>query len=390
MIPAAPQARPRLQLWCPELFAIGGIQEYSRHFLDSLLRSRQVELTDVLSRNDEELPAGFDAPSSIHFSLCGKNGASAGRLSFASTLTRTSLAHRPDLIITTHLFFAPLARWLKRVSGTPYWAVAHGFEAWDALTPRRARAMRSADRVLAVSRFTRDYLTRYHGLDPSRIHLLPNMIDPEEFAPGPRSPELLTRYGLRADQRIILTVARTESRDRYKGYDEIIQLMPEIQRAVPDAHYLLVGEGNDQARLRQLVEDLGLRERVTLATGVPRAELCAHYNLCDLFVMPSRREGFGIVYLEALACGKPVLAGRVDGSVDPLLDGKLGILVDPGNLPQIRNAIIAVLQQRHPHPNLNRPDFLRKCAVEHFGIERFEAKLEEQLADFFRPLPARA
>jgi len=80
----------------------------------------------------------------------------------------------------------------------------------------------------------------------------------------------------------------------------------------------------------------------------------------------------------------------VDGSVDPRLDGELGILVDPGNLPQIRNAIIAVLQQRHPHPNLNRPDFLRKCVVEHFGIDRFQAKLEEQFAEFLSPLPVGA
>ncbi len=252
-----PKSRRRIQLWCPELFAVGGIQAYSRHFLDALLRSDQVELTDVLTRNDERVPPEFAAPASTRFTLCGKNGASAERWTFAAALTRAALARRPNLIITTHLYFAPLARWLRRLTGIPFWAVAHGFEAWDSLSPARATALKSADRVLAVSRFTRDFLINRHGLDPARVRLLPNMIDPAEFVPAPRSPELLARYGLRADQRIILTVARTESRERYKGYDEIIQLMPEISREVPGAHYLLVGDGNDRPRIERLVSDLG-------------------------------------------------------------------------------------------------------------------------------------
>ena len=122
---------------------------------------------------------------------------------------------------------------------------------------------------------------------------------------------------------------------------------------------------------------------MTFVDTVQRDELCAHYNLCDLFAMPSRGEGFGIVFLEALACGKPALAGNRDGSVDPLRDGDLGLLVDPENLRDLRDAIIAALQKRHPHPNLFRPAYLREQVIAHFGIERFRATLETHLTEFF-------
>ena len=382
-MPAAATSRPRVQLWCPELFAVGGIQAYSRHFLNALRRSEQVNLTDVLTRNDERLPADFPPAPGTRFSLCGRGGTSAGRVKFAAALVHAALVRRPELVITTHLYFAPVARALQRLARIPFWTVVHGVEAWGPIRPALAKALRAADRILAVSRFTRDRVIERHGVDPARVHLLPNTLEAERFVPGPRPPELLARYGLRPDQPILLTVARMEATERYKGVDEILTAWPEVLAAVPDAHYLILGQGTDRARLERLVQDQGLAHSVTFTNNVERDELGAHYNLCDLFAMPSRGEGFGIVFLEALACGKPVLAGNGDGSVDPLRDGELGLLVDPDNLRDLRDAIIAVLQKRHPHPNLFRPAFLREQAIAHFGVDRFRATLEAQLSDFF-------
>ena len=383
MIPPPPSSRHRLQLWCPELFAVGGIQAYSRHFLDGLLESPQVDLLDVLSRNDEQVPADFTAPRDTRFSLCARRGMTASRPRFAAALVRAGLTRRPNLIVTTHLYFAPVARWLQRLAGLPFWIVVHGVEAWGQVRPSLAASLRAADRVLAVSRFTRDRIIEDHGVAASRVRLQPNTFDATRFTPGPRSPELLARYGLRADQPILLTVARMETTERYKGFDEIIQVLPEILQAVPDAHYLILGQGSDRARLEQLVTHAGLNRSVTFVDTVQRDELCAHYNLCDLFAMPSRGEGFGIVFLEALACGKPALAGNRDGSVDPLRDGDLGLLVDPENLRDLRDAIIAAMQKQHPHPNLFRPAYLREQVIAHFGIERFRATLETHLTEFF-------
>jgi glycosyltransferase involved in cell wall biosynthesis len=145
---------------------------------------------------------------------------------------------------------------------------------------------------------------------------------------------------------------------------------------------LLVGTGPDRARVEKLATDIGVRNAVIFAGFVSNDELCEHYNLCDLFAMPSKGEGFGIVYLEALACGKPVLAGDKDGSRDALNDGELGILVDPDDIEQIAAETICVLKREHSHPNLFRPEFLRERVTELFGFETFKQTVAERLKPF--------
>ena len=98
---------------------------------------------------------------------------------------------------------------------------------------------------------------------------------------------------------------------------------------MPHLRYVIVGRGADSTRLRRRVEELGLSDHVVLTGFVPEDELPDHYRLCDIFVMPSQAEGFGIVFLEALACGRRVVAGNGDGSAEPLLAGKLGHLLIP-------------------------------------------------------------
>ncbi len=136
-------------------------------------------------------------------------------------------------------------------------------------------------------------------------------------------------------------------------------------------HYLIAGRGDDQPRLDQLAAGAGVRGRVSFAGFVPTAELCAHYQLSDVFAMPSTGEGFGIVFLEAMACGRPVLAGNRDGSAEPLMDGRLGALVDPEDVPAIAATLADLLSQRHPNRLLFNPTELRRRVVAEFGFERF-------------------
>jgi len=264
----------------------------------------------------------------------------------------------------------------------PYVLVAHGIDAWRLSSRARKRALRKADLVLAVSRHTRDCLIQKIGLDPKRIQILPNTFSPERFAIGPKSPRLLHKYGLTPKTPVILTVCRLAGAERYKGYDQMIRALPRILSEIPDARYLLVGTGPDRGRIEKLVADLGVQDGVVFAGFVPDEELSEHYNLCDLFAMPSKAEGFGIVYLEALACGKPVLAGNKDGSRDAVNDGELGLLVDPDDTAAIASEIIRVLFRRHPHPNLFRPQLLRQRVPELFGFETFKRKVAERLRPF--------
>src|SRR6202011_918107 len=204
----------------------------------------------------------------------------------------------------------------------------------------------------------------------------------EQFYPGPKPHYLLKRYGLAANQPVILTIARLASAERYKGYDQLLRAMPLVREQFPNVGYVLRGRGPDRARIEALIRDLDVSANVTLAGYVADHELRSHYNLCDVFAMPSKVEGFGIVFLEALGCGKPVLAGNKDGSVDAVLNGALGVLVDPDNVTEIANALIAILGRKHSNRMISDADALRSRAIEAYGYQRFR----ERLSEVIRPI----
>ncbi|MGH7887268.1 MAG: glycosyltransferase, partial [Candidatus Binatia bacterium] len=260
--------------------------------------------------------------------------------------------------------------------------VAHGIDVWQLSSPAVKRALCAADKVLSVSRYTRDRLSAETGIERNRIEMLPNAVSSKRFAISPKPRRLLEKLRLRADTPVILTVCRLAAAERYKGYDQIIRALPKILTAVPNAHYVLVGSGPDRPRVEKLIRDSALQSNITLAGYVPDQELADYYNLCDIFAMPSKAEGFGIVYLEALACGKPVLAGNRDGSRDALNDGELGLLVDAGNTKEIAGEIIRVLRREHDHPMIFQPECLRRRVTELFGIERFEQTVAARVKPF--------
>jgi glycosyltransferase involved in cell wall biosynthesis len=303
-------------------------------------------------------------------------------VAFATLISGFGSWQRPDLIITTHLNFTRVAYWLKRLFGIPYLTIAHGVEAWNIQHPDLNRGLTNADLILAISRYTSNRLVEEQNLDPNKVVLLPNTFDPASFKIGPKPGYLMKHYGLTPEQPIILTVCRLAPSEQYKGYDTVLRALPEIRRRVPNVHYIIVGQGDDRARVESLIEQLSLKGVVTLAGYVPDSELSDYYNLCDIFAMPSKAEGFGIVYLEALACGKPVLAGNKDGSRDALADGELGLLVDPDDTAEIAAEIIGVLRREHPHPNIFRPEFLRQRVTELFGFATFKRTVAEHLRPF--------
>jgi glycosyltransferase involved in cell wall biosynthesis len=365
----------RLHLWIPDLFQTkGGIQVYSAYFLEAL--------QNVLPKTQLEVFLKHDSTSD--FNQTNFHGAGVYPLKirtpiFAAQLLIQGLIHRPNLVITTHLNFTEAAYQLWRLTKTPYWAVAHGIEAWDITRPSLQTALQHADRILAVSGYTRDRLIQEQPIDPNKIVTLPNTFDADRFQVAPKPAHLLERYQLKSDQPVILTVCRLANAERYKGYDQILAALPQICAAIPNIHYVIAGKGQDRARVEARIAELNLQDCVTLAGFVPDEELCDHYNLCDVFAMPSRREGFGIVYLEALACGKPVLGGNQDGAIDALCHGKLGTLVDPDNVTEIAATLIQLLQKTNPNSQLHQPDWLRQQVIETYGFGAFQARLQELL-----------
>ncbi len=212
-------------------------------------------------------------------------------------------------------------------------------KAYDGL---RRKMVQRADHLFPVSRYTAGLLEDL-GADPQRITVVGNGTDPKRFVPMDVSA---ARASLGLDQaRVILTVGRLTPR---KGIDTVIRALPSVLTEVPNAVYMVVGEGEDRGRLEALATEMGVADHVLFEGPVPFAQLPLTYNLCDVFVTPSRSappsvEGFGIVFLEANACGKPVIGARSGGIPDAIVDGETGLLVEPDDEAGLANALTALL-----------------------------------------------
>lgn len=371
---------PLCHVWLPSLVAnTGGTQTYSNFFLEALGGIDSASHYVIHSKHDRTIPPCLTSLGSAQFYGAGGVPLALRTTAFAAQLWWGAWRQRPDLIITTHLNFAPVADQLKQQLGMPYWVVAHGVEAWNLSNPRLQKALGHADRILAVSHYTRDRLLQEQALDPARVVVLPNTVASDRFTPGPKPAHLLARYGLTTDQPIILTVARLSSGEQYKGYDKVLAALPQIRQRIPQVHYLVVGKGEDQARVQGLIKAHQLEDCVTLTGFIPDGELADHYRLCDVFAMPSKGEGFGIVYLEALACGKPTLGGNQDGAIDALCQGHLGVLVDPDDIDQLATALVEILRGTYPNPLLYQPELLREKMLATYGFARFQSTLASYL-----------
>lgn len=375
-------ARQRFYLWIPNIFGFkGGIQVYSAFFLEALQSLYPDKDYHVFLKHDKTQLPDFSFLPHTNFHFTGHIPLPLRTPIFATQLLTSGLRHPPNLIISTHLNFTPVAYWLKKLTGTPYWTVAHGVDAWNIQNSTIQKALHHADLILAVSHYTRNRLLNEQNLKPEKVVVLPNTFDAQKFNIGPKPEYLLARYQLNSNQPIILTVARLDQTEQYKGYDKILEALPKIKEKLPNIHYILVGKGDDTARVQELIKSLNLQADVTLTGFIPDSELADHYNLCDLFAMPSKGEGFGIVYLEALACGKPIVGGNQDGAIDAICQGKLGLLVDPDNINQMADLFIKTLQRTCEHPLIYKPLELRSQVIEKFGFDSFKNQLFKYLEE---------
>jgi glycosyltransferase involved in cell wall biosynthesis len=236
-------------------------------------------------------------------------------------------------IICGHINLLPVAVFASWLQDAPLILILHGIDAW---TPHDSWLVRKllpqVDTFVTVSQCTKDRFLEWAPLRADQGHIIPDCIDLDAYNPGPKRDELLDRYDLH-DRTILLTLGRLSSEEQYKGHDEILEVLPDLAEEIPDVSYLVCGDGDDRPRLEKKAKRLGVADRTVFAGYVPEEEKEDHFRLADAFVMPGRGEGFGIVYLEAMACGVPVVASKADASREAVRDGQLGAVVDP-NDPQ--------------------------------------------------------
>lgn len=376
--------KPLIHFWVPNLFEFkGGIQVYLCDILFAIERlckqNRNFVDVVIIDKLDVGKPVDVFDVNCFSFVFTGRFPKALQTLVFSLKTLAIAFTRRPNLILCGHLNFTPIAYLLYRLLGIPYWVLVYGVDAWNVKDPLRCQALHAAEKVISISAYTRDRLMQEQDLPFSKISLLPVTFNINRFQVKPKPSYLLDKHCLKASQPIILTVARLSDDEQYKGYDQVIRAIPSIQENLPDVHYILVGKGSDRPRVEALIASLGLTGCVTLTGFVSDNEISDYYNLCDVFVMPSKGEGFGIVYLEALACGKPTVGGNQDGAIDALCQGELGILVDPDNVDEISTTLTEILQGKSLHPIIYQPEALRQKIDKIYGFESFQASLQALL-----------
>jgi glycosyltransferase involved in cell wall biosynthesis len=324
----------------------GGIQSYVKDLFKAYLEQPHPTPADVFLLWDEAEVGNPYNRSPLRFHYLGSASAVVSRVRLGAALLRYLITQRPSRVVCGHVLLLPLVAPLCRWFNVPYTVVTYGKEVWEPLPPRPQKALRQADQIWTISRYSRDCACTANLLDPAKVYLVPCAVDGAVFQPGSADSALVETYGLAGCQ-VLMTVARLWSGDIYKGVDVTIRALPTIAAAIPTVKYLVIGRGDDQPRLAALAEELGVSDRVVFAGFVPTDALVAHYQLASAYVMPSQ-EGFGIVYLEALACGVPVLSGDQDGSADPLQDGRLGWRVPHRDPKAVAAACVEMLTGHDP------------------------------------------
>jgi phosphatidylinositol alpha-1,6-mannosyltransferase len=263
---------------------------------------------------------------------------------------RQCRVHRLQQAHCTKVFPEGLVAWmLHRCSGLPYLLYAHGEEILTALTSRKLawllpRIYRGAAAIIANSHHTKTLLQDL-GVDASRIHVIHPGVHVQSFYASPEAAQRIRQKHHLGAAPVLLTVGRMQRR---KGQDRVIQALPRIRQSLPQVKYVMVGTGEELALLTALAHELDVQDSVVFAGSVPDQELAAYYAACDVFIMANRQidsdiEGFGIVYLEAGAAGKPVIGGKSGGTDDAIVDGVTGIRVDGNSSVEIANAVIDLL-----------------------------------------------
>ena len=292
---------------------------------------------------------------------------------------------RPDIVFCGHLFMAPLAHLLARLTGARLVIQTHGVEIWPRPKPLQRRGLEAADLVLSVSRDTRARVLGWTALPPDRALVAPNTVA-EAYRPATSGEQAAARARLGVgSQRVLLSVSRLDARERYKGQDRVIPLIPALAARGHDVLFLIAGAGDDAPRLAALAERHGVAARVRFLGEVPAAHLAGLYRAADLYLMPSAGEGFGVAFLEALACGVPAIGRDLGGAADALGRG-LGEAVEEAGLHDA--AYDRALARPRPDPHALAAEVARR-----YGRPAFQARIAcvlrrlEEMPTNFRSSP---
>lgn len=348
---------------------IGGIENYTKTFINALQESERLSDAQirVISLHDDKPDLRYTGKAEFK----SHNG---NRTSFIIDVIKSST--RADVIIFGHINLSSIGLLVKLLNRNVKMAIIiFGLEAWRYDGVISNLFFKLCYRIISISEYTKNKFIEIHKCNPDKFELLPPCLDPytsEHNHTILSDSEIISRYGVDNKSPVLISVCRLYSSEKYKGYDNVIRSIVKLRNKYNDIKYLIVGRYDEKeySRIMRLIEEHDLAKHITLTGYVTQKELTQLYRLSDIFVMPSRGEGFGIVFIEALSYGLPVIAGNRDASVETLKGGKLGMLVDPDSVNEISDAIETMLVSGDGMEILN-PDYLRKEVYNYYSYSSF-------------------
>jgi len=356
----------------------GGLEKFNRSFLKALV--------------ENEVQAGMVTQA---YSLCDTIANEAyypsdkykgfGYHKVKFTISSILQGLKADCIILGHINLSIIGFFINLIAPSKKIVlICHGIEVWKPVSVIKKRVLKIAQRILAVSTYTKTQIANVHGIEPERITVFHNTID--RYFPLPKTfnkdVELLNRYRFDQNDFVLYTLCRLSSHEQYKGYDNVIKALGQLQGKYPNIKYLIAGKYDDieLQRVKQLIIENKVEDKVRFAGYIDDSEIIAHYQLGDVYIMPSYGEGFGIVFIEALACGCRVIAGNADGSIDAVANGELGKLVDPKSVDDIAYAIEAYYNN-NANWNIDKAKLLQQDVVSRFGFDQYKNRLSSIISE---------
>jgi len=346
---------------------VGGIQNFNKSFIKALSDIRTNNNLDIYCISLHDSLPDNKYTGGINFIRCD-----GWKVKF---LIHSLLkSYNADKVIIGHINLAPILLLIKILLFRYLILIVHGIEVWNRLSYIKKLSLKKTDKILSVSEFTKNKILENNYLDSRKIAIFPNTIDPFfDIPPNFEKPEFLkSKLNIRENDKVLLTVSRLSSSEMYKGYDKVIEILPDVIKRIPNIKYLIVGKGDSEEteRINGLINDLKLNNHVFLIGYVPNDQLVDYYLLCDLFILPSKGEGFGIVLLEAMICGKNIITGNVDASKELVENTGYGILVDPESNEDIKEVIIEYFENNGSNIKTDPLQIQKRC-IELYGFEKF-------------------
>jgi glycosyltransferase involved in cell wall biosynthesis len=354
----------RALLLFTEVYANGGIQRFNQTFL-AALAALGVQC-EVLSMQDTpESIARHSLQRNVRVKgFCGHRG------QFAAATLRAIWRQRHDWVVIGHvnLLTMTMAALASQPLARPKTLlIAHGIEVWYGIGRSRRAALARLSSILCVSEYTRRrILEQVPEINPHRLRIFPNALG--ESWSHVRQAALPSEL----PQRFILSVTRLQKGDRYKGVISVIEALSMLEDS--SLQYIVVGQGNDRDFLQLVAQRLGVSHRVHFLSGISDEELINLYGQCEAFVMPSGKEGFGIVFLEAMFFGAPVIAAAEKGALDVVRDGDTGLLVRFGDSVALKQAIERLMSDAYLRARLRERGRAMVVGDGQFTFSRFVSR----------------